>query len=409
MNYGRNIVTNLKLMDYKPFENNGKPLFDVDERFDCRAAYNDTPAVNYSSLKRLAEHPSTLREERELFDGLRKGGALDTYLFDGKHAFQSMYHVLSIERPTTKLADVADDLMGLHGFSWPFNSAEEARKALSSDKPPDEITQIWNLMKQALDNIQYNARQKDHTRIEALCNMHDYIVDKIAAEGKTLLGSSEWDMIQTAVMSLKRNEWTKKYFQQKGDWELYFQVPVFFNARTNSDLVVPAKGLLDILLVNHKKKAVIPADLKSIGYATDRFPGEYIRLMYYIQSSMYYDGLLCATRGDGCVIDEMGDIIDLTNYKIAPFRFVIVSTVQPQTPIVRVCTAHDLYVGKYGGTLQWSNRPIKGFLDLMDEFMWHMKEDKWLYRKEEYDLKGHVPLDVFSPPVETDPINILTT
>lgn len=107
----------------------------------------------------------------------------------------------------------------------------------------------------------------------------------------------------------------------------------------------------------------------------------------YIQASFYSEALKYWKL-------ENPEYLD---YRIDPFRFMIISSQDPFKPLMYKCSDETLYCGKYGGRINFfgEEEAVRGFNQLITDMEWHLNENKFDYPKHIYDAKGELNLDVF--------------
>ena len=138
------------------------------------------------------------------------------------------------------------------------------------------------------------------------------------------------------------------------------------------------KGLLDMIVVNHKDKCIIPVDLKTTSGKAADFKSAFIKWSYYIQASYYSYGLQT-----------------LTDYEVLPFKFVVASTTDIYRPLTYKVTKKTLNVGRFGGSRPSSSYHTKGWEQLCQEYIWLKETGNKQYSKEAYDADGCLTLDNF--------------
>lgn len=213
----------------------------------------------------------------------------------------------------------------------------------------------------------YQNNWKEATRIAKVCEAWEYWDDLKAGEGKTILSAEEDSLISQIVMSIKTNEVTSPYFEHNEGEEIMYQVPIFFTINE-----VDCKGLLDMVIIDHTAKIIVPIDIKTLGDNTMNFPKALRQRRYDIQGAFYTEGLRQTYPG----------------YTILPFKFIVESTTSPGTPLVYTMDTQLLETGKYGrsgiklkGISQDSLMQvyygrienIKGYLQLIEEYKWYLE------------------------------------
>lgn len=312
--------------------------------------YREYPAINYSKLSALDKSPMSLnKEDKDYSDAMKMGDALDTLITGGEKEFKNKFTVDNIKKPTSSLLLLADSIIEI---------------AVTSEIVPDEeMIENTRVSLGLWSNMVDKEKIKDKWDNKLFNNYVDYCIKN---KDKIFLSEEELNCIYEAKEVLFTHEFTKDYFIGSEDVEIKFQVPLLFNYKDKL-----YKSLLDIVKLDHKNKKVYPCDLKFTSDGVWNFPNKILKWRYDIQSSMYYHS----------IINEYKD----SDYSIEPFRFIVVSSVNPTIPMVY--NAKNLIdMGRDGKTLK-NGKKVKGWEQLSEELIWHQENDMWEYKKEIYDKK----------------------
>lgn len=115
-----------------------------------------------------------------------------------------------------------------------------------------------------------------------------------------------------------------------------------------------------------------------MGDYINTFPVSFLKWRYDLQAAFYSEALRQQYPG----------------YKVMNFKFIVISSLQLKKPLIYKCTDTDLLVGKHGGMNTFNNRKIKGYEQLMDDYVWHSENNLWEYPREVYERNGEVDLNV---------------
>ena len=64
-------------------------------------------------------------------------------------------------------------------------------------------------------------------------------------------------------------------------------------------------------------------------------------------------------------------------------------------PLLQIANSTKFEIGKFGGTIKGSIKPIQGWSELIDDLSWHQAHRDWRYKKEFHKHSLEVPIDLF--------------
>ena len=316
-------------------------------KLDTEKQYREYNAINYSKLKALSDDPSKVNSEMKETDAMVLGSIVDDLLTIGK--MRSNYIPEAIEKPSGQLGEFCDYLIS--------GSTEQEAYDLVGFKRDKLIT--------VLDKFNSSG---------AIAYVHQ---GKEALE-KTLVPIEIIMKAEKIVDILKSHDNTKHLFSKTSEVlsgiEIKYQVPIVFDLPNG---LGEGKALIDLMVINHNTKEIYPYDLKTTSDKASKFPYNFIKWKYYIQSSFYYYGLK-----------------SISKYSVKGFRFIVASTTDIENPLIWNTTESDLYVGRNGISNPMSRGMVKGWEQLVQELDWHTKMDNWSHPKEIYE-EGGLKLSVF--------------
>jgi hypothetical protein len=202
-------------------------------------------------------------------------------------------------------------------------------------------------------------------------------------EGITVLAKDEYDSVVKAVELVTASPYAQNYFVKSKTWEeRLHQVPIYFQYK-NQDF----KALLDGILINHKDKTIDPFDLKTTGKSVYLFKESYLMYGYYTQAALYNYAIQQPESPVYNLIQE--------GYKILDFKFIVAETkVSAHNPaIIFETTTNDIEVGLKGGFHK--DTYYKGIDQLLEDYLWHIEHNEWVYPRSVYENNGKVTLNVF--------------
>jgi len=354
--------------------------------------YYASDAVNQSMLKALLAGIGTYKkEEKNLFaedpEHFILGQAVDTNLLLPS-IFNDLFYISTLEKKPS------DTIMAI------IREAFSKRDAFINIEANKES--LWN----AINSNQYymnryNADFNADKRIEGVITEGTaYWNEHVIADKKTILSSAEKSTVDTIVESFKTHRHTQQYFNN--DLTPIYQADLYF---TYSDL--PCKALLDYILVDQINKTIQPIDIKTMGDSTKMFPVSARRHRYDIQQSFYHLALSSINELEINAYTK----IDITDYVILPFKFIVESTTSPGVcPLVYTATPIDYFTGRYGATEQRGRivygidnvvgqrditKQIYGYEEGIRRYKWHKRTEIWNMDMELYEAKGELELDIF--------------
>lgn len=335
--------------------------------------YRESSGLNYSLLSSLNRHPSTVDLDKDVTPSLSMGKLIDILCFTPK-TFKDEFYTSNVEHPSDNIKNIIDIII----------ERDDCPNDLNSISNVEEFERLIYL---TANTQEYGKNWKPETVVNKVRDKGEsYFLDKLSSKGKIIVSPEDLSKAEEAALCLMSHPFTKNYFNEPPSHiEILYQVGMFFDIEIpvdiNKTLRTKGKALIDILIINHKTKTVFPIDLKTIGTYTSFFPKDFIKWNYYLQAAFYSYGI--------------SQIKEFEDYNVANFKFIVISTQDRSRPVIYTCTDRDLDVGHNGTTSLYGSR-IKGWKELVKEYFWHKKNDKWDYTYEIYENNGHIKLDVFN-------------
>lgn len=259
--------------------------------------YRGLPQLSYSTLARYEKGGfssiSKLFEETAPTDSLIFGSAVDTIITKGKKEFEEKFYVADIKYPSEAMTFITNRLLEC------------------SEQTFEEIddTTILNLC----NELDYCSKMSDPVRVQRVregCTQFYNIIK--ASKSKTVITSKMFDDVMHTVNSLLDGP-TSMYLQpEKTGTEIEFIYQPKFTAVIDG---LEVKGMMDLLIVNHEKKIILPVDLKTTSFPEYDFPKRFLENHYDIQSRLYWRMLKEITKKDDYFKD----------FTIGSFRFLVIN------------------------------------------------------------------------------------
>jgi len=317
--------------------------------------YRDTTAVSYSVLSALSGHPRSLTEtDSEEKSHYTFGLLVDCLMFTPED-YNEMFYETSVTKPGDKMGDWLEAYLNLEiPADYQLHEAEE-------------------LVLQARGISGYDKRLSDEVALKKFNETCLPYLDEVARSGGRLLITPE--VLQEAIAmesKLLSNEFTARYFRSDDkDVEIKFQVPFYY---VFEDLEF--KSLADIVIYDHKNHTLEVADLKTTGKPLLYFEKDYTDYKYYIQASLYHLVAQLA-HPEYTVMDY--------------FDFIVANTTEE--PMIWRANQEHLSLGLYGGVTRFG-RKIRGVYQLIEDYKWHVSNQKFDYPASVYTNNGRKLIDV---------------
>ena len=312
----------------------------------------------YSILSKLS---SDVRSVKSILDGIEKktksldfGSLLDIRLLT-PNDFDNTFYILS-NMPSTAFKALADEYIRL-------------KEIYSESGANEDLFDRDSCILQARENIGFDARLKDATVIKQFIeNCNDYVIELTndRAKDKILVSTYDVTLCDTLIDMLKTNQFTSKYFNPTENIEVLTQLIIEFKDKEGRDI----KCKLDMVYIDHNNKTITPIDVKTY---SESFVANYYKFKYYYQAAIYSSGIIWYMLN---VRPELAD------YKLNLFEFITINSCGKFPPLIYKIPSNHLETASFGGML--NNRTIKGWVELLNDFYWHLQEDRWEYSREVY-------------------------
>jgi hypothetical protein len=224
----------------------------------------------------------------------------------------------------------------------------------------------------------YQGRWGDEARINAIRKDGDeYFKSLIASKGKIVVPAEEREKAIICKAALLSDPYTKKYFTKRDNVSILYKFRVEYHYQG-----VDMKGELDMLIVDHNEKVIIPIDIKTVGDSVYSFPYNFWRFRYDFQAASYRLGVEICQKGQEWLA---------AGYKVLAFRFIVVEKDCNNPPLVYEMDRETHSIGFMGGERS-NGKKLEGFADAIARYIWHLENDKWDYPREYYQ-KGLLTIE----------------
>jgi hypothetical protein len=309
---------------------------------DIVKLYRESPAINFSLLAKLDFSPraSLNMEDISERESIIFGSAVDC-LLTTPDEFREKFIVATVEKPTAQMGDFVGHLLKNESF-------EEAYKKTGFKK--DSLEKVLERYKtEGLPYVNFAGK----------------------AEGKTIIPTDEYQKVIRAVNGVIHNTFCKKYFQTSDkDVEILYQVPIYWT-KTISGEEINLKCLVDVIYIDHKKKTIEYVDVKTTSKGVYNFRNSFLQYRYYLQAALYSDSIKYFKQSR-----------NLEGYVFSEFRFLVIDKESYSPPMIYIPSHLWRAIGIHGGVVQ--DKHIKGFVNLLQDLVWHQKTNNWDYPREVY-------------------------
>lgn len=218
------------------------------------------------------------------------------------------------------------------------------------------------------------------------------IIDNIINDGKQyfrLLGISNNRSIITprdnadaveAVDILRKDKNVHAYFVQQENETLLFQTEIYMDYQVKEGLIVPLKGAIDIIRLNHNLETIRVPDLKT-SYNSEGFNYQAKNYDYVYQASFYHflvsEWLKSYQEGK------------YAHYKFEPPCNIVMDR-NCKVPYLYEYDWEDIFIAQHGS----EENNILGWKALLEEISWHIETGIWDRPRELYE-NGKIKLKIF--------------
>jgi len=320
------------------------------------------------------ENPEVESEESNHY---RIGKAIDCWLTTPEEFYNEFYGIKT-EKPS--------GLMGLFIDKLPANLT------LDSDSSSYEEAYTASGFKLSLKTVINNLWSVDKNK--------EYYLQKANALGKTVLSSTDMNVVLRSCAQLLSSLPTQRYFNNNDpNVEIYYQVPIYFTRNK-----VPCKALLDGILINNLEKTIQVFDLKSTSRRVISFPFVVKRFGYHYQGSFYWyacNKLFENTEFAFTDNEELqNNLSRYKGYKILPTTFIVTSTERDEKALCFSMSIDEIEICLTGKSAD-ASVDFLSIDEMLEMYKWHCETRKWEYPKKVYE-EGTLQLNIFKRAVSDE-------
>lgn len=327
--------------------------------------YRDIPNVSFSLITSfIREGPKVLNEKKNInTPSLTFGSLVDTLMTDNEN-FDNVFYITDLN----------------------ISNNESVRKVIEAlySMGYDHTVDLNDISEEVLQLCDENELYKSYSKAVRLSKLSEYglpyleIMSNI--KGRKIASKKDLEDAQRVCGVLKGNPYTSIFFN---DWEAEtlgiekIYQPKFVSVVNDVDV----KCMCDIILVNHKKKVIQVADLKTTSENEENFEDKYLKFRYDIQATLYPHIVENITKQDPY----------FKKFSFLPFKFIVVNRYL-RKPLVY---EDDLYQRIKSGNMQVLNgEPYKNYMDYLSEIKYHLDNQKFDYTYESIKNNGLKKINV---------------
>lgn len=341
-------------------------------RKEKRLSYSGIKAFADNRMKYYKNYEAGYVYEDEDSDAMTLGSVVDCLELEPED-FSNRFVVATVKKPGGQMGDFTDRLF------------KRTKECLSVD---GIVTRSMNsLMREAYEDVAFD---RNGERIAFKRKTFEQVVEEFAnGEGvefhnqqrstleKTLIDPGDEEQANKVLTLARNHRNTKALLNLKtGDkYQVINQLKMMFGMYG-----MKTKSMIDKVIINHERKIIQPFDLKTT-YAPEQFMYNYLRYRYYIQASVYNEGL------------KWWALEDMEEYEIKPMKFIVLDSNAVLDPIIHSCTVDNLIQAKEGFTDR--GKMYKGVEDLCGDILWHRENDIWTASRENYTANGICAIKIF--------------
>ena len=329
--------------------------------------YENYKALSQSALKMLALSPSIFyeTEERWLSDPLAErniekvktkamelGSVVDCLLLTPED-FEKSYEINKTPPITGQLLSFTEYLISVSKRDGILFEIENNPEVF------EEAYKFVDFKREGLESVlsNFSKKAKEYYIYKFHQNSDKYIITEEVFE---------------QAKKLKEEAFSHKFIREVLDnsYEKITQLPLYSEINK-----IKVKGLIDLIVINHKEKIIKPYDLKT---SSDKsFSNSYYKYRYDIQQNLYTILILeWAAK-------------NYPSYSILPMVFIVLNTKDNYRHGLWSIGSNNSYL--FNSPIEEFNvngYTYKGLLSLLNDYIWHRTLGKWDFSREVYESGG---------------------
>ena len=312
--------------------------------------YFQANRLSQSELKRYLKHPKYIKEKEsdDLYENedhhFTKGSLLDLIVTD-KNAEEIIEKTYFINQ----VSDISDTLKAIIRKVYFLSNMDcypEGNSHSLSEIDAENIQHACNNELYYMNRYKEGEDPTNDWRVKKILddkNCQDYLDTLLKSRNKIIINEEDLQKSHSMSSALFNDKYTAPYFEL----ETIYQKPLYQNI-----LALPAKGLLDMIFIDRKKKKLYITDLKSSGRSLAYFFQSIWKFRYDIQGSWYKELLIVSGEYEGYTIE---------------FNIFATSFFEPNNVEIFHFPNEVLDFAKHGN----KEKHRIGWLDLIDRYDYH--------------------------------------
>lgn len=355
-----------------------------------RNNYFERKAVSRSLLSEFTRHPQRAKAmldgtaHRVESDAMTFGSMFDSLVFDTATEFTSKYRVAQYENPWT------DRRKNTGKFTYALEQIMQ--EELENDMPVGDTETM--LMRAYEQSGIKSPKVYDLVAEFVEIGGRDWVSEYMMSKTITLITQEQYNKAAAMKATLINNNYVGNMFVQDvpeshrvmddDNIEIIYQMDIKFQLQG-----IECKALPDIVIINHEEKIIQVVDLKTTSSYDHNIMPSFMKFGYDLQGAWYTIAMQALTEQPG----------PLNGYEVSSsFLFVFIDTVQGNEPICVRMSDVDVDSAINGGFRY--NKKRKGAMEIFNDYVWHVNNDKWDYSKEYYDNNGMLVTDIYDNVLE---------
>lgn len=234
--------------------------------------YREDKALSYSNLSTFNREGFSKLDS--LFDpisgpSLTFGSMVDILLTEGLDVYNDTFMVAEIPVLTASRLDIAEEL---------FNTYKDQHKLLESIGKESILA--------VADKVNFQTNWNNNTRVKKIIEeCSDYYNLMVQAKDKIIVSREDHQAAIDCVQALRNSKATSHFFTPP----LFSNIENFYQLKFLGKYEdIEVKCMLDLCVVDHENKIIVPVDIKTTFYPEAEFPKAFLKWNYWIQAQLYW-------------------------------------------------------------------------------------------------------------------------
>lgn len=291
------------------------------------------------------------------------GRIVETMLFEPDEFDNRFYMSSTVSAPTGNMLSFVEALY---------------KHTSNSTNPDGTVTASFeDCLKEAYKDSGF--KWKFETVLEKFVNTENEIyfkeIREVRSKGLTVVTLEDIQNAEKTVNELKTNEFTKKILGLVNSER--YEILVQYQIEDFEIDGLKLKSMLDLIIIDHKEKTIIPYDLKCVWSVEGFYKEYYLYRRAYIQAYLYKEA---------CI--ELKLRKNLDRYHVENLRFIVCDSINYYNPLIYTLTQDDMD-DAYNG-FEFKGEKYPGLKSIIADLKWAKENDKWNISRKNYQNEGLV-------------------